>query len=202
MSGEDHEGETLTASELLAWWESLRRPDEPERLPLEPRSAYEIDREGSVFRVSPPKLPRRLAAVGLATARQYAARDPDFDPKRRRERSFVVWFPEGYGPPLVCRSLPPEPILYGTAEDRWTFLVRLPSAAERKPPAIQDLPPGVRGPKASWAAGQPLPAVGDTDRGWFLLDLPDRSSLLFHGPSKAAEVFGRYREATAWRRGD
>jgi hypothetical protein len=199
MSGEDREGEALTASAMLARWESLRRPGEPERLPLEPGSAYEIDREGAVFRVSPPEPPKRLEQFDRKTAENRAAADWDFDPKRwrhHRER------PEGDWVPLrdLYRTVPPCAIVSGPAEDRWAEVVRIPSAEDRKPITAEDSPLG-RGSPRAWASGGRLPAAGDIDRGWFLLRMPDGSSLLFHGPSKAAEVFGRSRESSAPRRG-
>ncbi len=210
MSGEDHEGEPLTASALLVYRESLRLPGEPERLPLEPGSAYEIDREGAVFRISPPKPPKRLKPFDLKTAQNRARADWDFDPKRQQ---IVLHLGEQPGEDSVprrdlCRTVPPfeivrgnpEAIVYGPAEDRWTRVVRTPSAEDRKPIPAEDSPLG-RSSLRAWAAGSQLPAVGDTGHGWFSLWFPDGSSLLFHGPSKAAETFGLYREGVARRLG-
>ncbi len=148
--------------------------------PLRLVPGYDISADGSVFR---SKDGSEVQSFTLHQARRYASADIGFDHNRMSRQPL--------GP------VEPESLVYIGEEEvfRWdgngwkvevrkiemVQSVRLPTGAELDPLFKGD---GITVSHA-WAAGGPMPAVGDTSRGWYRLD-HDGAKVLFHGASLAA----------------
>ncbi len=158
-------------------------------VPLDDGGRYTLDRAGVAYRVDDGP-PRPLVAMRRAEAAQHARADLTFEKPEvwgsnrqqveplvfevtetsEREATVIV-DPDGN----LARVLGTftEWIHVPCRKDRWT-----------------ELRPGqVLSDAKGWFSGQPVRAVGDTERNWYALELPDRSVQVFHGPSVAAHLF-------------
>lgn len=148
-------------------------PDTPNDLkPLRLVPGYRISDDGRVFKANG----KPVKPLTLLEARRFATGDITFDGNRLSRQPLGPVEPES----LVYMG--EEEILHhdDTREIRAVQMVqsvRLQSTAEKAAEA--------RGETVSWFSGGPMPAVGDTETGWYRLD-HDGAKVLFHGPSVAA----------------
>jgi hypothetical protein len=150
----------------------------PDARPLRLVPGYCITDDGRVFRAKDGEAVKPLT---LHEARRFAAAAIEFDRNRLSRQPL--------GP------VQPESLVYSVVMEDWRWdrewkmeerevrmvqTVRLPNRAELEPLFKGD---GYTVSHA-WAAGGPMPAVGDTSKGWYQLE-PDGALVLFHGPSLA-----------------
>lgn len=152
---------------------------------------YVLARDGTAYRLDDGP-PRPLVPIRRAEAAQHARGDitfddPSFWDSARAEVEPLVFEVTESGDReatfVIDDTGTPRRVL-GT----FTEWIHVPTRADRCP----SLRPGqVVSDAKSWFAGQPVPAVGDAERNWYALEMPDRSTQIFHGPSVAAHLFSR-----------
>ena len=146
---------------------------EPKREPPKPRplnigKGYLISHDGRVFPIGRGKPVGRLT---LANARQEAAKAGGPHRMAREDEAVLV------RKQRVLFALGGGRFAEGPLVDH-VETVRFPPPAERDAESL------------AWWAGGSIPASGDVQDGWYLLDDGPKGRVLIHGPSEAARIFG------------
>lgn len=142
---------------------------EPDRVPLKWAARFFLSRDGIVTRADG----RAVSALTLAQAQDYARRDIRFDPLREAKSRV----PQGrHGD---------ESLVFLSDGAKQVQLVRLMSPDERT--LLHGYEPA--GGMVASLCGHDVPAVGDTNFGWYFLRADDGAHWLFHGRSYASHLF-------------
>lgn len=145
--------------------------------PLRLAKGYLISADGRVFRAKDGKAVRPLSLKEATRAAEAAI---EFDRNRLSRQPLGPVAPESLvylGEGEVWRHDGTREI----HEVQMVQWVRLPNRAELEPLFTDDS----HTVSHAWAGGGPMPAVGNTEAGWYRLE-PDGAVVVFHGASLAA----------------
>jgi hypothetical protein len=142
----------------------------PNRLQLKWATRFFLSRDGVVTRADGSV----VRDCTLTKALDYARGDIRFDPLREAKSGV----PHGRGGS--------DALVFVDDGEQRVEVVRLMAPDERS--ALDGHPPA--GGVVTSLCGHDLPAVGDTDRGWYYLRADDGAHWLFHGCSYARRLFG------------
>ena len=137
-----------------------------------PLEHYEIDHEGRVFHKTKGEI--TPISLGYAT-RELMAKDPLWEFREGGKRpELILETPEGS---FACAiHLPPEVLAYATEHTSWKKEF---GRSEQNPQVAFE-----QKPRQTWFEPNPVPLVGDKEKGWIRIENPTLGFCVFHGPSR------------------